>query len=252
MDQMRTGPLVYEASPRWVRVRYRGETIADSKRPILAWESGRVVPFYLFPRDAVRADVLREAGRDDGKLFYDLPGAERAAWSYTDAGELSEHVAFDWHAMDAWYEEEDEVFVHARDPHKRVDVLESSRHVVVSTQMIASRDPAPRGIGCRDHEGGVTLADTRRPRLLFETGLPTRYYIPSEDVRMDLLRPSEKHTQCPYKGTASYLSTETERDIAWFYPEPIPEQPRIEGLIAFFNERVDIDVDGEREGRPET
>jgi uncharacterized protein (DUF427 family) len=233
MDQMRTGPLIYEESPRWVRVRYRGETIADSKRPILAWESGKVVPFYLFPRDAVRAGMLQEAGRDDGKLFYDLPGAERAAWSYADAGELWEHVAFDWHAMDAWYEEEDEVFVHARDPHKRVDVLESSRHVVVSVD-------------------GEALADTRRPRLLFETGLPTRYYIPPEDVRMDLLRPSEKHTQCPYKGTASYLSTETEQDIAWFYPEAIPEQPRIEGLIAFFNERVDIDVDGERERRPET
>ena len=140
-------------------------------------------------------------------------------------------MAFDWHAMDAWYEEEDEVFVHARDPHKRVDVLESSRHVVVSVD-------------------DVVLADTRRPRLLFETGLPTRYYIPPEDVRMDLLRPSEKHTQCPYKGTASYLSSETEQDVAWFYPEPIPEQPRIQGLIAFFNERVDIDVDGEREERP--
>jgi len=135
--------------------------------------------------------------------------------------------------MDAWYEEEDEVFVHARDPHKRVDVLQSSRHVVVSV-------------------GGTVLADSRRPCLLFETGLPTRYYIPPDDVRMDLLRPSEKHTQCPYKGTASYLSSETEEDIAWFYPEPIPEQPRIAGLIAFFNERVDVEVDGEPEERPET
>jgi uncharacterized protein (DUF427 family) len=112
-------------------------------------------------------------------------------------------------------------------------VLESSRHVVVSVN-------------------GETLADTRRPRLLFETGLPTRYYIPPEHVRMDLLRPSEKQTQCPYKGTASYLSSETEQDVAWFYPEPIPEQPRITGLIAFFNERADIEVDGERVERPET
>jgi uncharacterized protein (DUF427 family) len=231
MDQTRTGPLVHEESPRWVRVRYRGETIADSKSPVLAWESGKVIPFYLFSSDAVRADLLEEAGTEDGKRFYDLPGAKRAAWSYTDADGLSEHVAFDWHAMDAWYEEEEEVFVHVRDPHKRVDVLQSSRHVVVSVD-------------------GVVLADTRRPRLLFETGLPTRYYVPPEDVRMDLLRPSEKHTQCPYKGTASYLSSETEQDIAWFYPEPIPEQPRIQGLIAFFNERVDIDVDGERERRP--
>ena len=129
--------------------------------------------------------------------------------------------------------EEEEVFVHVRDSHKRVDVLESSRHVVVSVN-------------------GETLADTRHPRLLFETGLPTRYYVPPEDVRMDLLRPSEKHTQCPYKGTASYWSAEGEEDVAWYYPEPIAEQPKLAGLIAFFNERVDIEVDGEPEERPET
>ena len=146
---------------------------------------------------------------------------------------LNDHVAFEWDAIDHWFEEDDEVFVHPRSPYHRVDVLNSSRHVRVELD-------------------GVTVAETRRPRLLFETGLPTRYYIPPDDVRMDLLRPSEKHTQCPYKGTASYLSSETEEDIAWFYPEPTPEQPRIAGLIAFFNERVDIEVDGEREERPHT
>jgi uncharacterized protein (DUF427 family) len=135
--------------------------------------------------------------------------------------------------MDAWYEEDEEVFVHARDPHKRVDVLESSRHVVVRV-------------------GGEVVAETKRPRLLFETGLPTRYYVPREDVRMELLHPSDRQTQCPYKGTASYLSTESEPDVAWFYPEPIPEQPRIKDLIAFFNERVDIEVDGEPVERPST
>jgi uncharacterized protein (DUF427 family) len=232
-EQKQAGPLLWEQSPRWVRVRYADETVADSKSPVLAWEKGKVIPFYLFAPDAVRFEFLTEDGSDGLKRYYDLPRAPRAAWSYLDAGELSDHVAFDWHTMDAWFEEEQEVFVHARDPHKRVDVLESSRHVVVSID-------------------GEVLADTHRPRLLFETGLPTRYYIPPEDVRTDLLRPSDKHTQCPYKGTASYWSSETEEDIAWFYPEPIPEQPRIEGLIAFFNERVDIDVDGEREERPET
>jgi uncharacterized protein (DUF427 family) len=232
-EQTQAGPLVYEESPRWVRARLGGETVVDCRRPILAWQEGHVVPFYLFPRDAVRADLLSDAGEEDGRRWYDLPGAPRAAWSYPDANGLSDHVAFDWKAMDAWYEEEEEVFVHARDPHKRVDVLESSRHVVVSVN-------------------GEVLADTRRPRLLFETGLPTRYYIPPDDVRMDLLRPTEKHTQCPYKGTASYLSSETEQDVAWFYPDPIPEQPRIQGLVAFFNERVDIEVDGEPVERPQT
>ena len=233
MDQKHAGPLMYEQSPRWVRVRLGGETVADSRQPLLAWESGTVVPFYLFPPSAVRGDLLSDAGTDDGRRFYDLPGAPRAAWSYVDAGHLADHVAFDWHAMDNWYEEEEEVFVHARDPHKRVDVMESSRHVVVKID-------------------GTVVADTHRPRLLFETGLPTRYYFPPEDVRTELLRPSEKHTQCPYKGTASYWSAEGEEDVAWYYPDPIPEQPKLAGLIAFFNERVDIEVDGERVERPET
>jgi uncharacterized protein (DUF427 family) len=233
MEQKQAGPLIYEVSPRWVRVRYRDETIADSKAPLLTWEEGTVVPFYLFPREAVRSELLSDAGTENGKQWYDVAGASRAAWSYPGADGLSGHVAFDWNAMDAWYEEEEEVFVHARDPHKRVDVVESSRHVVVSID-------------------GVVVADTHRPRLLFETGLPTRYYFPPEDVRRDLLRPSEKHTQCPYKGTASYWSVDGEEDLAWFYPDPIPEQPGIKGLIAFFNERVDIEVDGERVERPQT
>src|SRR2546425_5827154 len=196
-EQKHAGPLVYEESPRWVRVRFGGDTIADSTHPLLAWEEGRVVPFYLFPREAVCGEMLSEAGSEGSRQYYDLPGAARAAWSYPGADGLAGHVAFDWRAMDGWYEEEEEVFVHARDPHKRVDVLESSRHVVVSID-------------------GVVVADTHRPRLLFETGLPTRYYIPPEDVRMDLMRPTEKHTKCPYKGTASYLSSETEADVAWF------------------------------------
>src|SRR5437764_1313725 len=100
--------------------------------------------------------------------------------------------------------------------------------------------------------GGEVVADTQRPRLLFETGLPTRYYIPREDVRMDLLEPTDKHTQCPYKGVASYWSFGDEKDVAWSYPDPISQQPQIKALVAFFNERVDIEVDGEPEERPET
>jgi uncharacterized protein (DUF427 family) len=233
MEQTHAGPLIYEESPRWVRVRYAHDTIADSKHPLLAWEKGTYVPFYLFPPDAVRTDMLRDAGTDDGKRFYDLPGAERAAWSYPDADGIGDHIAFDWHAMDAWFEEEQEVFVHARDPHKRVDVLESSRHVVVSID-------------------GTVVADTQQPRLVMETGLPVRYYIPADDVRTDLMEKTDHHTQCPYKGTASYWSFGDAENVAWYYPDPIPEQPRLKDLVSFFNERVDIEVDGERVERPHT
>jgi uncharacterized protein (DUF427 family) len=130
------------------------------------------------------------------------------------------------------------VYVHARDPYKRVDVLHSSRHVRVVV-------------------AGEVVADTRRPRLLFETGLPTRYYLPRPDVRMDLLVSSATETRCPYKGIASYYSLRVGgtlvEDIAWSYRFPIPECAKIENLVCFFNERVEATyVDGEREAKPRT
>jgi uncharacterized protein (DUF427 family) len=238
-----------ETSPRWVRTVFNGVTVADSKRPLLVWE--RLVPTYYFPREDVRADLLAEAGerRDPGvgraTLFTLRVGAreaERAAWAReelaADGHSLAGHVAFDWKAMDAWYEEDDEIFVHPRDPHHRVDVLRSSRHVRVVVL-------------------GETVAETRRPSLLFETGLPTRYYIPRADVRMDLLVPSDTTSQCPYKGIASYYSIRVgnrlARDLVWTYRFPIPECPKIEDLVCFFNEQVDaIVVDGEEQPRPRT
>ena len=132
--------------------------------------------------------------------------------------------------MDAWYEEEEQVFVHARDPYHRVDIRDSSRHVRVSVD-------------------GELVADTHRPRLLFETGLPTRYYLPREDVREEVLEGSERQTGCPYKGFASYLSVRTPRrlvrDVIWFYPEPFAEAAAIKNLLAFYSERVEVVVDGE-------
>jgi uncharacterized protein (DUF427 family) len=144
---------------------------------------------------------------------------------------LKGHFAFQWNAMDAWREEEEEIFVHARDPYKRVDVLRSSRRVHVTV-------------------AGETIADTSRPRLVFETGHPTRYYIPLEDIRRDLLLPSETGSRCPYKGVASYWSVkigvEIFQDVAWSYLDPIPECPKIKGLLCFFQEReATIRVDGE-------
>jgi len=143
--------------------------------------------------------------------------------------------------MDACCEEDEQVFVHPRDPYHpyhRVEVLEGSRHV-----MMVRVD-------------GEVVAETERPKILFETGLPPRYYIPPEDVREDVLAASEKTTQCPYKGIASYYSVEAGgkrvEDLVWYYPEPIPEAPKIKGLLCFFNEKVDLEVDGEEQERPRT
>src|SRR5205807_7224055 len=135
------------------------------------------------------------------------------------------------------FEEALEVHVHARDPSKRVDVVPSERHVRVELD-------------------GEVLAESRRPHALFETKLPTRWYLPLEDVRQELLVPSDTMTRCPYKGTASYWSARIgdtlHPDVAWTYPQPILECPRIAGLVAFFNERVDLVVDGLHEERPRT
>ena len=117
--------------------------------------------------------------------------AENAAWSYVNplpaASAIKDHIAFDWPKMDKWMEEEEELYKHARDPYKRVDALPSARHVRVVID-------------------GQTVAETRRPHLVFETNHPVRYYMPQEDVRMDLLIPSATQSRCPYKGPASYWS----------------------------------------------
>jgi uncharacterized protein (DUF427 family) len=241
---------VFEESPRRVRALFGGMTVADSTHMMLLHESDRL-PVYYFPREDVRTDLLEPSDStsdDDRKgpaTYWHVRAngriAEDAAVAYRDppAGspDLSGYVTFAWDAMDAWFEEDDEVFRHPRDPYHRVDVLNSSREIRVLV-------------------GGEPIAETRRPRLLFETGLPTRYYIPKLDVRMTLLTPSSKRTVCPYKGTASYwtatIGGETYEDIAWSYEHPIVECPKIEHLIAFFNEKVDIDVDGERQERPHT
>ena len=151
---------------------------------------------------------------------------------------IKSHTAFDWGKMDKWLEEEEEIFVHPRDPYKRVDMLQSSWHVRVLV-------------------GGETTAETRRPRLLFETNHPTRYYIPREDARMGLLEPSATTSRCPYKGVASYwsvrISDKLFPDLVWSYQEPIPECPKIKGLLCFFQERdAVIYVDGEQVPVPKT
>ena len=240
-----------EESPRRVRVVFGGATVADSRHVLLMREA-RYLPVYYFPMEDVRMDLLVPTERTTrcpykGEASYWTVKvgdreAENAVWGYQEPlperAAIRGHVAFYWDRMDAWYEEDDEVFVHPRDPYHRVDVLHSSRHVRVVA-------------------GGETMAETDRPRLLFETGLPTRYYIPKLDVRMDLLEPSDTKTRCPYKGQASYYSVRAGgklvKDLVWYYPAPIPECPKIENLLCFFNEKVDvIYVDGEAVPAPKT
>mgnify|MGYP003341106721 CR=1 FL=1 len=200
----------------------------------------------LLPGETRSNDVILREHCERGLADYvDREPARRVdmAWRYTapTAGceLLADFIAFDWNSADSWFEEDDEVFKHARDPYHRVDTLHSSRHVQVFID-------------------GVQVANSTSPRLLFETGFPTRYYLPKVDVRLDLLVPSATHSVCPYKGTASYCSVQLPdggrlvSDIVWYYPAPIAECPKIENLLCFFNEKVDIVVDGVAQPRPVT
>jgi uncharacterized protein (DUF427 family) len=247
MPDQRDGVRI-EDGPKRVRSYLGGEVVADTTRPKLVWEIP-YYPAYYFPREDVRMELLTPNGRTrhstsrgEARNFTVKGGnreAEDAAWHYPESPveELRGLIRFDWDAMDGWFEEDEEVFVHPHDPYSRIDILHSSRHVEIEVN-------------------GVTVADTHQPTLLFETGLPTRYYVPKVDVRLDLLTPTDKTTGCAYKGFARYWTVEagdeTFEDLAWSYRTPLPEAVKIAGLVAFFNEKVDIIVDGERQERPKT
>lgn len=237
-----------EPSAKRLRTYLGGVCVADTLQPMLVWE----IPFYpayYFPVSDVRMDLLAPDGgvrqdpiRGDGRTFTVRAGGKEAtgaALRYEDSpvAELRDLVRFDWDAMDGWFEEDEEVFRHPRDPYKRVDILASTRQVRVEID-------------------GVTIADSSSPRFLFETGLPVRYYLPKTHVRMDLLEPTDKATQCPYKGQASYWTVragdQVYPDLAWSYRSPFPESQKIASMIAFYNEKVDIYLDGVLQPRPVT
>jgi uncharacterized protein (DUF427 family) len=210
--------VVYvESIPRRIRAVKGSETVIESRRVRLLHESGSL-PVFFFPEEDVRLDVV-PAG---------AVGRHEA---------VPDHVRVDWDAVDAWFEEEEELFGHPRDPYHRIDVRESSRHVHVRV-------------------GGELVAEARRPFVLFETGLPARYYLRPEDVRLDLLVPHGKKTRCAYKGVASHWSVRAgdglAEAVAWSYTAPDDDAQRIKGLIAFYNERVELEVDGELEAPPRT
>jgi uncharacterized protein (DUF427 family) len=246
----RKGLIYFEDYPRRIRATFAGETVVDSRHAKLLHEHG-LLPVLYFPEDEVRMDLLEGTDhsthcpfKGDASYWSVRVGdrvAENAAWEYPEpiegAPPIAGYVAFYWDRMDEWFEEDELAIVHVRDPYHRVDVLDSSRHVRVLVD-------------------GEVVAETRRARVIFETGLPPRWYFPPEDVRADVLVPSEKQTGCAYKGFASYHSVNVngalEEDLVWTYPEPRPDAERIRDYLAFFNERVDIEVDGELQERPIT
>jgi uncharacterized protein (DUF427 family) len=222
--------------------------VADTTQPRLVWEVP-YYPAYYFPVADVRADLLEPDGgtahspsRGDGQTYTVTAGGKQApgaAVRYADSPipELRDLIRLDWDAMDAWFEEDEEVFTHPRDPYTRLDILPSSRHVRIEVD-------------------GVTVAESSNPTLLFETGLPVRYYLPKTHVRLDLLTHTDSESHCPYKGQAEYWSVRTgdavHEDIAWSYPTPLPESLGVAGHIAFYDEKVDVFVDGVRQERPHT
>ena len=263
------GQLRYEPTAKRIRAVLGGGTVVDTTGALLVWEPRRIVPSYAVPGDDVTAELATtnaaaaDAADGIGALMPELSGrpvldpsvpfavhtAEGRAVDLSAGGQnrpgagfcpadpgLAGYVVLDFGAFDAWYEEDELNVAHPRDPFHRIDVLPSSRQVRVELD-------------------GHLLAESARPMLPFETMLPTRYYLPHDDIRAELT-PSSTRTYCAYKGQASYWSAaagdRVVPDVAWTYQQPQHDAARVRGLIAFFNERLDVIVDGERLERPIT
>lgn len=259
------GGLRFQPTAKRVRAMVDGDAVVDSNRAVLVWEPRRVVPAYAVPAEDIEAELVpappsaeaaaaldalgtrrvlspghfRTHTTEGDELTVRAPAGEREAAAFRLGDpDLEGYVELDFDAFDQWLEEDEPIVSHPRDPFHRVDVRRSSRSVVV------------------EHEGTV-LAETTRSRRLFETSLPVRTYVRREDVRLDLLLPSETRTACAYKGqTTSYWAVERADgrrvDVAWSYEHPLPDAVEVTGLVAFFDERVDVVVDGERRERPIT
>jgi uncharacterized protein (DUF427 family) len=243
----RNGPahvLFWDPSPKRARAFFAGEAVVDSRRGALLHETG-LLPVWYFPPDDVRSDLLVPTDRrttcpfkGEASYWSITVGdrtAENAVWGYPQPLEsapppLAGHLAFYADALDAWFEEDEQVIGHPRDPYHRIDVRQGSQHVRVRV-------------------GDEVVAESTRPRLLFETGLPARYYLPEEDLRTEVLAASATTTVCPYKGIASYRSFKgpgpRQDDVAWAYPEPLPEAVPVAGHWSFLGDGVEIEVDGQ-------
>jgi uncharacterized protein (DUF427 family) len=241
------GRVRVEQSHKRVRAYLGPDLVVDTTRPLLVWEIP-YYPSYYVPHADVRATLVstgaieHSPSRGDAELF-DVKvarmTASAAAKRYPDSpiAGLRDAVHIRWDAMDEWLEEDEPVYTHPRDPYTRVDILASSRNVEFKVD-------------------GVTVAVSSQPRILFETGLPARYYVPLSDLRLDLLTPSDTVSHCPYKGTASYWHLEVNgkryEDFVWMYRMPLPESQKIAGLASLYNEKVDLYLDGDLQDRPKT
>jgi uncharacterized protein (DUF427 family) len=238
-----------EPAPRRVRARLDGQLVFDTTKALYVWEWPNY-PQYYVPLEDVRTEFLVDEEHLQRthlgqRQTYGLrveSGVTRsnAAWVYREStvAELVGRIRFEWSALDSWFEEDEEVFVHPRSPYTRVDALRSTRVVRIELE-------------------GVVLAETASPVMVFETGLPTRYYFNRTDVRFDHLEPSVTVTSCPYKGkTSGYWSIRIgdtrHEDLAWAYDFPTRQLLPIAGLVAFYNEKVDVCIDGVPQERPET
>jgi uncharacterized protein (DUF427 family) len=263
------GVLRYEPVGWRVRGTVAGDTVVDSDRAMLVWEPRRVTPTYAVPVEDVRADLAApsgasaETGAPEGFAIPDvtrlpvldpripfavhstdgnpvelrIPGSDRTVEGFRPSDpDLVGFVVLDFGGFDTWREEEDAVTGHPRDPFHRIDVRNSARHVQVMLD-------------------GRVLADTTRARLLFETMLSVRYYLPRDDVVADI-EPSPKRTICPYKGNATYWSVpgagSAGTDLIWSYEDPLDESSAVAGYLAFFDERCDVVIDGTPRERPVT
>jgi uncharacterized protein (DUF427 family) len=252
----RLAELRHEPTDKRVRAMVGDQPVVDSRRALLVWEPRRIVPSYAVPTGDVRGELVSAPLQADegqpvlhpgirfavhstaGEAFHLRVGAEtrdQAAFRPADA-DLAGHVVLDHNAFDAWLEEDEPIHGHPRDPFHRVDTRRSSRHVRIEVD-------------------GHMVAESTRPTLVFETGLPTRFYLPREDFRAQL-SPTTKHTYCPYKGRASYWAFEVDgrrvENLVWSYEDPLPDAAPLTGLLAFYDERVDVVLDGERRERPDT
>jgi uncharacterized protein (DUF427 family) len=225
--------LYFQPYERRIRAVLDGETVIDTTRGMLLYESN-IAPVLYVPEGDVRQDLIERTDHSThcpykgDASYWSVGGVENAIWGYEDpiesASWLKGYVAAYWDKFDAWFEEDEEVLGHLRDPYHRIDIRRTSARVTVRA-------------------GGEVVAESERPLLLFETGLPVRAYLPLEDVRQDLLVEGDKTTVCPYKGVASYWSVNGIGDAAWSYMEPIPEAGSIEGLVSFLGEGVEVEID---------
>jgi uncharacterized protein (DUF427 family) len=237
-----------EPVPRRIRAIVRDRVIVDTTGALYVWEWPNY-PQYYIPVSDIDASLLVDEQHEEHlrrgtakRLGIRVDDDHRpgVAHRYTDShiDGITGTVRFDWSALDSWFEEDEEVFVHPRNPYTRVDAMRSTRTVTVSLD-------------------AVELARSSSPVMVFETGLPTRYYFNRTEVCFEHLVSSDTVTSCPYKGqTSAYwsvrLGDRTVADLAWAYDFPTRQLLPIAGLVSFYNEKTDIAIDGERLERPVT